>query len=179
MTSPCQILESNYNDLGFGDPEADFNSGVFAQIESDFTAIDFSQENIFSTCNPQTIYSNLGFGDSEFIEVDGVGYSNNEDTNFSSSELDFTEINIFVSKFKKTTTYHYGVIEIGNNINFADVSLPSKFTSMPVVNCTIIGEDMNVYTSNISKSSFRINKSQPYSVKVNYFVSQDKFLFNP
>jgi len=178
MTNPCQILESNYNDLGFGDPEIDFESGVYSQIESVFTEVDFTQDNIFSTCSSQTLSSNLGFGDPEILEVDGIGYTNNEDTNFSSPTTVYTEINNFVNRFKKYTTYHYGTIELGNNIDYVDVPLPSKFTSKPVVNCTVIGEDMKVYTSNITKSSFRINKSQTNSIRVNYFVSQYKFTFS-
>lgn len=175
---PCQIIPANYKDTGFGDPEIDFEDTLFTSIESDLSShsLDFSEENLTTGCYRNTLYSNLGFGDFEILEVNSLGYTNDYDNNFSDSNLNNYEINKFVDSYRKVATYTYGSVYLQTSQNYIDVKLPeNQFTSIPVINCTPVGDNVEIYISDITKTSFRINKSENSSIKVNYMASQKKY----
>ena len=79
------------------------------------------------------------------------------------------------------TIYKQGKVTIASGLSFKDVSLPSNYFSENtaenpiIVNLTAIGENVILNVSDISKNSFRINKSETIEVVINYMVSQDKY----
>ena len=79
------------------------------------------------------------------------------------------------------TIYKHGKVTIENGLSFKDISLPSNYFSENtlenpiVVSLTAVGENIELNVSDISKNSFRINKSETTEVVVNYMVSQDKY----
>ena len=179
MSSVCQILESNYPDIGFGDPELVLDADFFLEITTEFPDIDFVQDNLEGECSQETLYANTGYADVENISIDNnLAYTNVSNYGFSSTQLDFNEINKFSNRFIRSTIYHADRVEIKDIVTFLDVTFPTGFfNSIPVINCTVIGENVKIYISDITKESFRINKPLGVSIKVNYFASQDNFLF--
>ena len=195
MADPCRIIWANYEDLGFGDPELNFESGFFQEISNEINdnfinedgsnQINFVQDNFDNMCNQSTLYSNTGYADVNLVIYEKISdsliqiaYANQYNKYFGSSNISFPKIEKFVNRFRKTTTYRYGIVDIDGSSTSHVVNLPDGvFSFPPVVNCTPVGENINIYITDITNKSFKLNNLPKKEFKVNYFASQNNFIF--
>lgn len=186
MSNLCQIVDSKYIELGFGDTEVDFEDGVFLEISNQISNIDFVADNKDNECNNSTLYSNIGYADIDVVEITEningsyftIGYSNSQNTFFGSPTISFPQISDYFNRFKRSTLYHHDIVDISGTSDSIQVNLPPGIFSLPpVINCTPIGVNCNIYTSDITTTSFKINNLAKEEFKINYIASQDNFIF--
>ena len=159
----CFVIESNFEDVGFGDPEINFSATPFS-APAHIDAVTAAG------------YANLGFGSLEDITLEisddtSNTYVNYFDLNHGDKIIEIdptlsTELTIvrLVRKVNKGIT----IVQPGEKI----VTFPTGlFDLKPTVVCQNYRHDASFYTKNVNKNHFIIVNNTKVSQKVAYVAN--------
>ncbi len=160
----CFVIESNFEDVGFGDPEIDFSTNPYSLSFIDATTAG--------------AYANLGFGSPEDITIE---LSNNiENTHVNYFDLNFSDSD-FVYNINPTILSELTSVKLIPKI-YKDIiiSTPGEtivnfptgfFDSKPTVICQNYIHDSSFHIKNVNKNQFIVVNPSEFSQRVAYIAN--------